>query len=52
MRDTCAIIGSTSLSVGAGLAYLPLGFIVGGGLLLSLALWGHVRTGGVKRGPA
>jgi hypothetical protein len=52
-RDVSAIIGACLLSVGAGLAWLPLGFIVAGGLLFGLSLWGHVRNNpGAVNGPS
>jgi hypothetical protein len=43
MRDVCAVGGAVLLSVGAGLAWLPAGLMVGGGLLLAAALMGHYR---------
>lgn len=43
MRDYCAIAGAVLLSIGAGLAWLPLGLMVAGGLLLAAAVYGQVR---------
>jgi hypothetical protein len=43
MRDLSAVIGAVLVSVGAGVAWLPAGLIVGGALLLIAAVWGHVR---------
>ncbi|HYE20967.1 MAG TPA: hypothetical protein VEA69_21150 [Tepidisphaeraceae bacterium] len=52
MRDVCAIAGAVTLSTGFGLAWLPLGFIVAGGLLLGISVWGFLRDPGKTPGPA
>ncbi len=47
MRDVFAISGTCLLSVGAGIAWLPLGLIVPGALLLAAGLYAHFRGGPV-----
>jgi hypothetical protein len=42
-RDASALIGFGSLLVGIGLVSVPVSLMVGGGLLLSAALWGHLN---------
>lgn len=43
-RDVVAGIGALSVSIGCGIAWLPLGFIVFGGLCLGVSLWGAARA--------
>lgn len=40
-RDAAFVCGFLLLSVGAGLAYLPAGLIVAGGVLIAVAIVGH-----------
>jgi hypothetical protein len=49
MRDACAVGGWLLLSVGAGLAWLPAGLMVGGSVLLAAGLWGHLRVAEVNQ---
>ena len=48
VRDAAAVLGLLLLAVGFGLAWLPLGFIVPGGLLLSGAVLGYLSRGDGK----
>jgi len=43
LPDIAAVIGFLCLVVGCTLAWVPLGWIVGGSLLLAAALVGHFR---------
>lgn len=45
IRAAAVLIGSALLSAGAGMIYLPAGLIVGGLLILTAGLAGHMRGG-------
>jgi len=43
MRDVVVIVGFVTLSVGAGLAWMPAGLMTAGSLLLLAGIAGHLR---------
>lgn len=46
VRMAIAIVGAGLAGIGAGLHYLPLGFIAGGAMLFAIALIGALRAKG------
>lgn len=44
LRDACFLLGLAAVVAGVGLLSVPWALIVGGGLVVSLSIWGTVHA--------
>ena len=52
LRDAAAIVGAAAVFSGIAMIYVPAALIVGGGLLLWGAIWGHIYDSGSTARPS